>query len=179
MRAEYIKREAARLKARFDTVDLFRICEALKIRVSRAPMGRNRDSCKGFFLVNARCKLIMLNSDLADEVQRIILAHELGHAVLHCSPALRTFHEFALLDEADRMEYEANVFAAEFLVADKDALAAFGEQMTLFQASSYLGVPPELLDFKARLLEKEGYPVRAQHIGRDGFLRRDISKPLN
>ena len=179
MRAEQIKREVARLKAKYRTEKLRYICEALKIRVSHAPMGTNPDSCKGFFLVNARCKLIMLNSDLSEEIQRIILAHELGHAVLHCSPAIRAFHEFAVLDETDRMEYEANVFAAEFLVEDDEALEAFGDQMTLFQASSFLGVPPELLDFKVRIMEKEGYPVRAPHIAHGDFLKRDISKPLN
>ncbi len=179
MRAEQIKREAARLKAKYQTADPRRICDALRIRVSLAPMGTGRDSCKGFFLVNARCRVIMLNSDLPEEIRRIILAHELGHAVLHSSPALRAFHEFTVLDETDRMEYEANVFAAEFLVDDGEMLEAFGEQMTLFQASSALGVPPELLDFKARLLEKEGYPLRAPRIARGDFLRRDLSRPLN
>ena len=179
MRAEDIKREAARLKAKFQTVNLNMICDALNIRVSYAPMGTNSDSCKGFFLVNARCKLIMLNSDLDDEIQRIIHAHELGHAILHCSPAIRTFHEFALLDETDRLEYEANVFAAEFLVEDTEVLDTFDDQITLYQASSMLGVPPELLDFKVRLLEKEGYPVQAPRIAHGDFLKRDIRKPLN
>jgi Zn-dependent peptidase ImmA (M78 family) len=179
MRAEQIKREVARLKAKYQTMDLRAICAALKIRISQSPMGTSADSCKGFFLVNARCKLIMLNSDLADEIQDIILAHELGHAILHSSPAIRTFHEFTVLDETDRMEYEANVFAAEFLVEDQEALDTFGDQMTLFQASSILGVPPELLDFKVRLLEKEGYPIHAPYIAHGDFLKRDISKPLN
>ena len=179
MRSEHIKREVARLKAKYNTVDLRCICNALHIRISYAPMGKDRDSCKGFFLINARCKLIMLNSDLPDEIQRVILAHELGHAVLHSSPTIRVFHEFAATDGTDRMECEANVFAAEFLVGDEEVLEAFDNQMTLFQAARFLGVPPELLDFKVRLLEKEGHPLRASYIAQSDFLKRDISKPLN
>ena len=99
MRAENIKREVARLKAKFQASDPYSICRALGIRVSQAPMGVRQDSCKGFFIVNARCKLIMLNSDLEEEVRRIILAHELGHAILHCSPSIRAFHDFQVLDD--------------------------------------------------------------------------------
>ena len=44
-------------------------------------MGMSPKACKGFFLVNARCKVITINSDLPEEIRRIILAHELGHAL--------------------------------------------------------------------------------------------------
>ena len=39
--------------------------------------------------------------------QRIIIAHELGHAVLHSDSAISAFHEFTMFDDTDRMEYEA------------------------------------------------------------------------
>jgi len=179
MRTEYIRQEAARVKRECLSADPQRVCDALRIRVSRAPMGTGSGACKGFFLVNARCRLIMLNSDLAEEIQRIILAHELGHAVLHSSAAIRTFHEFSVLSEADRLEYEANVFAADFLLEDADVLEALDEQQTLFRAASRLQVPPELLDLKARLMERSGCPIRAPWIARGDFLRRDIRKPLD
>ena len=85
----------------------------MDIQVIKRPMGASAQSCKGFFLVSSRCKLIVINSDLPESIQRIIIAHELGHAVLHSDSAISAFHEFAMFDDTDRMEYEANVFAAD------------------------------------------------------------------
>ena len=67
-------------------------------------------------------KLIVINSDLPESIQRIIIAHELGHAVLHSDSAISAFHEFAMFDDTDRMEYEANVFAAEFMLSDDEVM---------------------------------------------------------
>ena len=108
MLAEAIKREANRVKSKYQTDDPYEICRAMKIRLLTAPMGTNDQSCKGFFLVNARCKIITINSDLPDHIQRIIVTHELGHAILHSDAAISAFHEFSMFDDTDRMEYEAN-----------------------------------------------------------------------
>ena len=98
----------------------YEVCRAMNITVSTAPMGTNEGSCKGFFLVNARRKIAVINSDLPAHIQRIILPHELGHGVLHWSPSLCTFHETSILNETNRIEYEANIFAAEFMMSDDD-----------------------------------------------------------
>ena len=85
MLAMAIKQEASRLKMKYQTDDPYEICRSMDIQVMKRPMGTNPQSCKGFFLVTSRCKLVVINSDLPDTIQRIILAHELGHAVLHLS----------------------------------------------------------------------------------------------
>lgn len=113
-----IKQEANRLKMKYQTTDPYDICTSMDIQVIKRPMGASAQSCKGFFLVSSRCKLIVINSDLPESIQRIIIAHELGHAVLHSDSAISAFHEFAMFDDTDRMEYEANVFAAEFMLSD-------------------------------------------------------------
>ena len=66
-------------------------------------MGTSPKACKGFFLVNARCKIITINSDLPEEIRRIILAHELGHLVLQHGGGLQA------------EEREADVFASYLL----------------------------------------------------------------
>lgn len=119
-------------------------------------MGASAQSCKGFFLVSSRCKLIVINSDLPESIQRIIIAHELGHAVLHSDSAISAFHEFAMFDDTDRMEYEANVFAAEFMLSDDEVMESLEMQMDFFQMARCLYVPPELLDFKLRILQRQG-----------------------
>lgn len=178
MRAEDIKREVARLRAKYKTSDAQEMCEAMGIRVSWQPMGASDGSCKGFFMVHSRCKIAVINSDLEEPVQRVILAHELAHGVLHVDSRLRTFHELSYLDDTDHMEREANVFAAELMIDDTELFDTIEDQSDFFAAASILKVPPELLDFKLRLLNQQGYRVRAPYIAQEDFLRRDISKPL-
>ena len=179
MLTEQIKHEADRLKAKFHTSDPFEVCESLKIRVYRSPMGTNTGSCKGFFIVNARKKLIAINSDLPEHIQRIICAHELGHAVLHTANGISAYHDFAVFDKNNMQEYEANVFASEFLLTDEDVMDALEIEQEFFCLSSCLHVPPEMLDFKLQLMQKAGYQIKAPYIAKSDFLKRDIDRPLN
>ena len=179
MRTDNIKREVARLKAKYQTNDPYEMCEAVGIRVFEQPMGTAEGSCKGFLMSNARCRMAVINSDLPAEVQRIILAHELGHGILHGNRSIKSFHDVTMYDDADPMEYEANIFAAEYLICDDSFFAALEQQPSFYQAASILLVPPELLDFKVRLLQKEGYSLFAPRIAQSDFLKRDITKPMN
>lgn len=178
MRAENIKREVVRLKSKYQTADAKEMCEALGIRVSRQPMGCHDGSCKGFFMIHSRCKIAVINSELDEQVQRVILAHELAHGILHADSKIRTFHELSYLDDTDFMEREANIFAAEFLVDDTDLVDTLQCHSDFFSVASSLNVPPELLDFKLRLLEKSDGRFQAPFLAHSDFLRRDISKPL-
>jgi len=63
--------------------------------------------------------VFFLNSGLPADRERLSLAHELGHMVLHHSPT-------------DDMETEANAFAAEFLMPASDIRSDFGE-VTLYR----------------------------------------------
>lgn len=160
MSVEYISREVQRLKHRYHETDPFELCAAMNIIVMRIPMGTYEGACKGFFLAQSREKAIAINSDLPEPLQRIIVTHELGHAVLHRkAQGVNAFHDFGLFDTTSTMEYEANVFAAEFLMSDEDVLEKLNDDLSFFGAASMLRVPPELLDFKFRVLKRKGYKV--------------------
>lgn len=174
-----IRQEVSRLKTKYQTDDPYEICEYLDIQVMDRPMGKSPRSCKGFFLVSSRCKLIVINSDLPESIQRIIIAHELGHAVLHSDSAISAFHEFTMFDDTDRMEYEANVFAAEFMLSDDEVMESLEMQMDFFQMARCLYVPPELLDFKLRILQRQGIKINAPYIAHGDFLKRNLGQPLN
>lgn len=174
-----IKQEANRLKMKYQTNDPHEICRNMDIDVMERPMGISAQSCKGFFLVSSRCKLIVINSDLPESIQRIIITHELGHAVLHSDSAISAFHEFAMFDDTNRMEYEANVFAAEFMLDDDEVIASLEMQQDFFQMAKCLYVPPELLDFKLRILQQQGAKINAPYIAHGDFLKRDLRRALN
>ncbi len=160
MNVDYICHEVKLVKRKFHETDPFKLCHALGIMLLYAPMGTYHGACKGFFLVQSRIRSITINSDLPESIQRIIVTHELGHAILHAKASgVNAFHDFELFDNTSFMEYEANVFAAEFLMEDDDVLEKLNEDISFFGAAASLRVPPELLDFKFRLMKRNGYKL--------------------
>lgn len=101
----------------------------------------------------------------------MVLAHELGHCILHSSSSGAAFHEVTLFDTADQKEYEANVFAAELLLTDETVLEVLNDDMFFFQAAKALYVPSELLDFKFRILKQRGYKVESPITANEDFLK--------
>ena len=165
------------LKKEHNTHDPFAICEDLGIMVIPQNFGRAETAIKGFYLECKRIKTITVNADLPEVIQRIIVAHELGHARLHRNTGLRAFHDVALFDESAAMEKEANLFAAEFLMDDKDVLRALNRDTTFFSAAAMLRVPAELLDFKFRVMKWKGYKLIEPPISASGNFLRDMEVP--
>ena len=54
----------------------FRLCADMGIKLLYQPLGTDPDAIKGFYLESKRIRTIIV-------IQRIIVSHELGHAVLH------------------------------------------------------------------------------------------------
>lgn len=160
MSIELISKEVKTILQKYGEKDPFKLCRLLGISLIHSPMGSNPKDCKGFYLCHSRKQVIVLNEDLPCEIQRIILAHELGHSVLHQkNSGLQSFHDFVLFDETSTYEYEANIFAADLLLEDSRVLSLLNGDLSFFQAAAQLGVPPELLDFKFRVLKRKGYQV--------------------
>ena len=163
------------LRRKYHETDPFKLCSEMGIIVLQEPMGAYDGACKGFFLVQSRKKLITVNSDLPDHLLRIIAAHELGHAVQHGEQlGITAFHDFALFDSTSRMEYEANIFAADLLLPDQEVLEQLNADVSFFGAASKLKVPPELLDFKFRVLKRKGYKVVDPPILSNGCFMKDM-----
>ena len=160
MSIEAIADEVETVRQKFNESEPYRLCQAMGILLLHEPMGSSQNACKGFYLRQSRTQVITVNSDLSEEHRRIILAHELGHAVLHRDASgMQAFHDFKLFDETSVYEYEANIFAADYLMPNDDVLELLNGDISFFGAASELGVPPELLDFKFRVLKRKGYKV--------------------
>jgi len=160
MPIELISKEVKRIQKKYDEKDPYALCSAMKISLIHNPMGTGDEACKGFYLLQSRKQAIVINEDLPEMLQRIILTHEIGHAVLHRKASgIKAFHDFTLFDETSVYEYEANIFAADFLMDDSEVLELLNEDISFFGAASKLNVPAELLDFKFRVLKRKGYKV--------------------
>jgi Zn-dependent peptidase ImmA (M78 family) len=179
MNYDDICRAVKQLRHRYSESDPFRICKQMGIVLLFQSLGKDPSAIKGFYLECKRIRTITVNSDLPSVIQKIIVAHELGHATLHRSSGLHAFHEVGMFDESSTMEKDANLFAAEFLLDDDDVLKALNADNTFFSAAAQLYVPIELLDFKFRVMKWKGYKlVEPPIMSRSNFLR-DMEVPEN
>ena len=73
------------IKNKHGTLDPFSLLEKLDIILKRSPLGK----CHGYLLSVQGIRIIRLNSDDEEPVQRYTLAHELGHYFLHADATLQ------------------------------------------------------------------------------------------
>ncbi len=168
-----------KLKKRYHENDPFLLCKAMGIKIIFQPLGTAPDAIKGFILKSKRIVAITVNSDLPIILQKIIVAHELGHAILHKNSSVLAFHEVALFDESSRYEKDANLFAAEYLLEDDHVLEILNTDNTFFSAAAALHVPIELLDFKFRVMKWKGYKMMEPPINARSNFLRDLEVPDN
>ena len=67
----------------------------------------------------------------------------------------------------------------KFLLDDGEVIGSLEEQMDFFTMAKVLSVPPELLDFKCRILQRQGVEIIAPYIARGDFLKRNLEQPLS
>lgn len=111
---------------------------------------------KGAFAMVSRNPFIFLNGNLPDETLKIVCAHELGHALMHRDIAARPFLEFELFASADRLEYEANCFAASLLMDAKDIIAEAKEGLDAAQIARIHHSHVDLVLILMHLINQQG-----------------------
>lgn len=109
-----IRKLVKKYVSKYSTNNPVELAEYLNIQILYVPLG----NISGFYKYIKRHKCIFINSDIEDEhMQRFILAHELGHALLHTRDNCY-FLEKKTYIKIDRYENEANRFAIELLIPD-------------------------------------------------------------
>ena len=172
MLAEGIVELVADIKQRYAGLTIEEMCEALGYKVRTYPMGDEADACRGFLLRRFGISCIMINSDLSRRSQQIILAHEMGHACLHEQLAEESdFIDIGRNGYDSICEHEANVFAAEMLISDEEILDLISAGVSLDAIASELEVPLELADYKVRILQKKGLPLRPFLYANSNFMK--------
>lgn len=160
-----------RLVEKYDTRDPYELCRVLGIKVHFFDMEKK---LKGFFFYQSRQKNIVIDSNVNDVLERILIAHELGHAVLHTKIAMmKGFQEMEVLDGSSLEEDEANFFAAELPLEDREVLDYLSEY-SFFETAKQLYVPAALLDYKFSLLHEKGELVNPMHLRKSDFLKEDL-----
>ena len=166
---EHIKTIADGLFEKYRTRNPFKVIEGEGIRLC---YNFEFADIKGFYAVINGSRNIVINGNLDDSLKKIVAAHELGHDLLHRELAGNSaLYETALFDLCARPEYEANLFAADFLIPDEEVLKAAEEGLSSFEAAAELFSDVRLFSIKLKSMNNRGYKL---NIGMDiesDFLR--------
>ena len=106
-----IKLRVRNLINRCNSKNPFKICKILNIKIIYKDIGK----IKGYYTTCLRKKIIVLNENLDVLSMKIVLAHELGHAILH-KKEINLMKETFMFPKNSKVEKEANQFAAELLI---------------------------------------------------------------
>ncbi|HDK7158965.1 TPA: ImmA/IrrE family metallo-endopeptidase [Clostridium botulinum] len=84
-------------------------------------------------------EIVLIRNDLILEYEKFILAHELGHALLHTETYKAAFNKNLI--NCGKLEKQANYFAFKLLALDLDPIAFDG--FTIEQIASSLYLPKD------------------------------------
>lgn len=161
MLTEQIVKKAEFLAKKYNTRNPFQIAEDSGIEII---FRNDYKNLKGMYSVILKNRYIFINNRLSEEMKKIVCAHELGHDILHRKLACGTaMQEFALYKMDSRPEYEANIFAANLLLPDREVLDYIvnyhydSEQIALAMSTDI-----NLVSLKLDSLINKGYKFKAQ-----------------
>lgn len=142
MATDWIRKKVQYCVRRYKTHDPYRLAEVLGILIFRCAL----DNCQGCYMYIKRRRIVFLNQDLDEVTERMVLAHEIGHAVLHPRQNCYFLRDKTLL--LPGIEREANLFAAELLIADEMLFEAVDCSYTVRQLARMAGCCEELVKLR-------------------------------
>jgi Zn-dependent peptidase ImmA (M78 family) len=146
MNALTIYKKARALIKKHSTRNSAKIAEHLGIKIYYRD---NFTDLLGMYTVIQRQRCIFLNNNLNYENSQLVIAHEIGHDIIHRRMAKNSGHkEFMLFDMNSRPEYEANAFAAHILLDEKEIETLITEQIPLEIIAKQLNTNINLLTIK-------------------------------
>lgn len=151
---DYIQKQVAALIRRFGTRDPFEIAAQTGLNVVFWDIGK----LKGMYKIVRRNRFAAINETLDERTSRLVLAHELGHDVLHRELAQGSgMPELTLCSMKTPTEYEANLFAAELLLDDEEITALAAEGYCTDGIAKALGIDSNLVNIKLFSMNMRGY----------------------
>lgn len=144
-----VKKSVSNLKKKFKTTNIFELIDFLNIEIIETDLG---SKALGMYRTIKRNKFIFLNNNLDYIEKKFILAHELGHAVLHSSVNC-FFLENNSFFVKNKIEREANEFSAELLIDDVELKDLLCSSYTTAQIAALMEVPESLILYKLKNLK--------------------------
>ena len=159
--ADRIANLADHLIRKYHTRDPEELASCLRITI----MERNFKKQRGAYVVEAGNPFIFIKRNLSPYMRKMVITHEIGHDRLHRTEANGSclFREFELFDmAASRMEYEANLMAAQILLPDQDILDYIQMGYDTQQIANAMHSDINLVALKNDILIARGHSFRRQ-----------------
>ncbi|MFR8547766.1 MAG: ImmA/IrrE family metallo-endopeptidase [Lachnospiraceae bacterium] len=138
-----IKKRADDLARFFKSRNPFEIIRGLNVILVYYPL----DGVRGFYQYFQRNNIIYIDEQLPEHEKKFVLAHELGHMMLH-KGTNAIFMDTRTHFKSSRYETEADLFAMYLLVPD-DMIAEYND-CTTEQASRAIGYHEKLIELRMR-----------------------------
>ena len=103
--------------------------------------------CSGCYMFLKNHRYIFLNQNLSEYETRLVMAHELGHAIMHRKENCYFIRNKTLLLNS-KIEIEANIFASELLIPDD--IIRENRDLTTQQLSRLLGYEQALIELRLK-----------------------------
>ncbi len=139
---EKIKKLISHYTKKFNTRNPFELADCLGILYQIGNIG-----CDGCYMFLKNHRYIFLNENLPEHELRLVMAHELGHAVMHRKQNCYFIKNNTFLLNS-RTELEANKFAIELLISDEE-LTEYSSHTTA-QLARLFGYSEHLIGLKIR-----------------------------
>lgn len=138
----YVSELVQKIVKKYKTTNPFAICEQKNIDILYDDL---EPDVRGFYQYYKRKSMVHLNCNISEEEQRIVLAHELGHAIMHKGYNCVFLSRHTYMTK-DIYEYQANKFAASLLLPD--AVPKEYQDMSTQQLAMLYRVPVEFIEMK-------------------------------
>lgn len=128
---------------KFGTNDPFRIAKHLNILVQHG----NLVEYSGCYTFLKNHRYIFLNQNLDENETMLVMAHELGHAILHSRTNCYFIRNKTFL-LCSRIEREANLFLVNLFISDDDLKER--RECTVSQLSCEFGLDENLIELRIK-----------------------------
>lgn len=129
MKKRYIANKVRCVLNKADANSLYDIARFLNITILEDYLG----DIGGFYFYIVKNKLILLNNSLSDSHKKIVLAHEISHAIIHTRLNCAFYQKHTLISTT-KIENEANYCAAlllkELSILTDDVFCVHSEEIT-------------------------------------------------
>ena len=138
-----IKARVDKLVRKYKTRDPFEMIKGMNVILVLYPL----EGVRGFYQYFQRNNIIYIDETLSDHDKMFVLAHELGHMMLH-KKSNAIFMDTRTQFKTSRYETEADKFAMELLISD-DSLSEYNEY-TIDQLSLVYGYHQKLIELRLK-----------------------------
>lgn len=138
-----MKSIAENIADQYKTRNPFELAEKMDINVFFRPL---IDVGGYYMILRNNVKLAVIDSELPRHMQKFVLAHEIGHHLLH--PEQNALMLKSSLYATDRQEIEADTFAVDLLLSDKTIRE--NADRTIDDWAAILGLPRYVIELRFR-----------------------------